>query len=479
MSTTARLLFVLLIVLNRPAFCQHPKATPDESPRFFYKGLLISDCTIPGERTEDGVKPGNAVCWQLSKTRYIWVYQTKSFQGADSVRAIVYQIRKDRPDGPILKEAVLSPFTDHWDPFGRGDKYFKQQGHAKVFGVPKGAVDKNGKLLPSNNVFCAGWYQHARIVDHATGRLLHTLDERSRELSDATQRIATIQFKLNEAEDDIELLTPITILRQKGFETGDAFCELGPTAIGVNQWYTPYSPYDEECTQWVDVRHFLPDGLAAVMMEFDPKTRRYEWTKTGPLATMPEQNLIEASLNRIGDEWIVGARPNRFSIRSAAGPSKSVTNMGWEGCAVWFRRKDLFAGLGDPIVMPGRPAACRSSYVCPDGVLRVFGGDKHLSPYNWPRNPVYCWDVDPSDFALSNCKTLIATADLGWAPTVRSVKMRAFLSPVFDNKQIASARVTAEVVGTPGEKVLDQCGVHYWYVTYDRDIECQWRFAQQ
>src|SRR6185369_9917264 len=124
-------------------------------------------------------QPSNAVCWPLSKNRYMWTYVITTFKGADSVRAIAYQIRQDTPDGKLLAESLLSPANEQWDAFNTGEKYFKQQGSGKVFGVPKGAVDRHGKLLPNNNVFCATWYQVPRPVDPKTGLLLIVRDPKA------------------------------------------------------------------------------------------------------------------------------------------------------------------------------------------------------------------------------------------------------------------------------------------------------------
>jgi hypothetical protein len=108
-------------------------------------------------------------------------------------------------------------------------------------------------------------------------------------------------------------------------------------------------------------------------------------------------------------------------------------------------------------------------------VLRIFGGNLATSPFKWSRNPQYCWDVDPGTFALSNGRTVLSTDDLNMA-TSNSVKFRTFLSPPFRNRQIATITVSKEIVGAPTPEDLAQFGVHYWYVTFDRDIEDAWRF---
>ncbi|MBI4626908.1 MAG: hypothetical protein HY736_27260 [Verrucomicrobia bacterium] len=463
MIKTSMFMIVLLAFLAREACGGQTRAQPTETPRFFSKGVLMSDTTIPGEQKKDNAQPSNAVCWPLSKNRYIWIYVITTFQGPDSVRAIAYQIRKDTPDGKLLNEAILSPASDQWDAFNNGEKYFKQQGHGKVFGVPKGAVGADGKLLPGNNVFCATWYQVPRSIDRKTGRLLMTKNADGSIKHEAHTRIASIQFKLNAAEDNIDFITPITVLSQNGFTSGESFCALGTEVTGVNQWYTPYVPYNETCTQWVDVRHFYPRGIAAAMMEFNSKTGLYEWVRTGSMTKLDRGALIECFINQLGAEWIVGARA-------------FTPQLGTE--TVWFKTRDLFGGLGEPFLTPspGAPHANRSAYLCGDGVLRIFGGNLATSPFKWSRNPQYCWDVDPNTFALSNCKTVLSTDDIGVTAS-NSVKFRTFLSPVFQNKQIVTITVSKEITGKPTADELEKFGVHYWYVTYDRETREPWRFA--
>lgn len=465
MIKIAVLLLGLLMPLGWEVWGGQTLAQPTETPRFFYKGILMSDTTIPGEQKKDNAQPSNATCWQLSKNRFIWIYVITTFQGADSVRAIAYQVRKDTPDGKLLNEAVMSAAAENWDAFNNGELFFKQQGHGKVFGVPKGAVDEKGQLLPSNNVFCAIWYQVPRPIDRKTGRLLLIKDPKAvnaQAQHEAHTRLGSIQFRLNDAEDNIEFLTPLTVLSQKGYETGEVFCSLGKEVTGVNHWYTPLKPYNDSYTQWVDVRHFYPRGIAPIMMEFNPNTRLYEWVKTGSLNVLEKGAMIEAFINKVSDEWIIGAR----GFKEGAGTE-----------TIWYKTRNLFGGLGKPFLTPspGAPHANRSAYLCGDGVLRIFGGNLATSPFQWSRNPQYCWDVDPSTFALSNCKTVLSTDDIGMTAS-RSVKFRTFLSTPFQNRQIVTITVSKELVGRPTEQEMATFGVHYWYVTYDRDIKDYWQF---
>ena len=161
---------------------------------------------------------------------------------------------------------------------------------------------------------------------------------------------------------------------------------------------------------------------------------------------------------------------------------------------VWFKTRDLFGrGLGDPILKTASDElqANRSAYVCGDGILRAFGGQNPISPFKSARNPVYCWDVDPNTFTLSNCKTVLSSDDIGLTEGLKgpgivsadpglaaavalpekNVKLRLFLSAPFQNRQIATTMVKRVIAGPPADDEMSKYGVHYWYVTYDRDIE--------
>src|SRR5436305_7937166 len=71
-------------------------------------GMFITDSTLPGETRKDDVVPRHAVCIQAAKQRWLIVYYTHGFRGVDDERSIMYQIRRDGPDGPLVKEGFLA-----------------------------------------------------------------------------------------------------------------------------------------------------------------------------------------------------------------------------------------------------------------------------------------------------------------------------------------------------------------------------------
>ena len=102
---------------------------------------------------------------QVSRDRWLIVYATRRFRGNDDDASIVFQVRKDAPDGDLIKEGMLVPSHDEWDPLGDGSRHVKQHGHPVAFGVPRGARIA-GKPAPSANVFVLKWRQVARVLDH-------------------------------------------------------------------------------------------------------------------------------------------------------------------------------------------------------------------------------------------------------------------------------------------------------------------------
>jgi hypothetical protein len=119
-----------------------------------YKGPFISDTTIPGEQKSDWISPSHPFCMRLSEDRWFIIFATRGFTGMDDDRSVLYQIRSEAPDGPMIREGILRKGTRRWNRLGTGQTTSKAHGTQVAFGVPKGAV-KNGKPLPNSNVFVA------------------------------------------------------------------------------------------------------------------------------------------------------------------------------------------------------------------------------------------------------------------------------------------------------------------------------------
>jgi len=134
-------------------------------------GRLIQDCSVPGETRADDVFPSDANGIQVSRDRFLMLYNTRACRGTDDDLSIVYQIRDGAYDGRVIREGVISKSVNDWDPMGDGGRYVRQHGHPVGFGVPKGSL-VNGRPAVNANVFAIKWRVCARVVDPATGLLV-------------------------------------------------------------------------------------------------------------------------------------------------------------------------------------------------------------------------------------------------------------------------------------------------------------------
>jgi hypothetical protein len=241
----------------------------------------------------------------------------------------------------------------------------------------------------------------------------------------------------------------------------------------MNSWVHPAEAMDDSYTSWLDVPHFNNNGVAAIEFRFNPETSLYEWTRTGKLLK-PEPKkgkMFESSINRLGDDWILCVRNRGHVLEGQRG-----------SCTAWFKTKDPFAGFGKPTYAPVPSSYCpRTAYLMPDGKLRIFSGDIALSPHRQKRDPLFCWDVDPKDFSVSNRRTIMdGRQNLGMQlPMIGFAK----LSPVHNNRQILTFRVTTlnhrhatEKYPAVTEHDLAQSGGHYCVIRYEEDVPNTWRF---
>lgn len=341
-----------------------------------HRGVLIGECTLAGETRADDVVPAHPSGLQLSRDRWLIVYATRGFRGVDDDLSIVYQVRRDAPDGTVLKEGFLARTRDDWDPFNEGKKFVRQHGHPVAFGVPKGARIQ-GKPALHANVFVAKWRVCARAVDPQKRFLIHS--DTDPDIGRRTQGVEWTQFRLNDREDDLEVLVPATLQRQKGHESGDVFTSAEKPGW-MNQSFTPPVPLNRDASEWGEVNAFEGGRLAALRYAFDVPSGRYQWVQTGPYLADPARGIFEASLARTKNGWIVSARLE-----------------GQSGVA-WTRTDDPFTRMPAPtIVKEPTTNSPLTLFSSADGVLRLFTGE------NGRRDPLYMWDVDPdADFAVSN-----------------------------------------------------------------------------
>jgi len=444
--------------------------------RIEHRGRLIEECSLPGETHADGVVPRHANGLQLSRDRWLIVYSTHGYRGVDDERSIVYQVRRDAPDGVVLKEGFLSRGREDWFPpdFDRAvltpdQTVVKQHGHMVPFGVPRGAVVR-GATPPHAGLFVVKWRTAGRILNRSTNYLEH----RKAGPGDGRigQGVEWVQFRLNESGDDLDIVRTVESLRQTGYADGPKFC-AAPDVAWMNQSYVPAVPLNTDATEWADVNHFDGGRIAAMKYRYEPTKDAYEWTTIGPRLRPTDGDVHEAGLSYFNNAWIISAR-----------------RQGDPGVA-WFRTTDPFSDV-PPAVLPAEPKsnAPLAVFVCADGVPRLFTGDPTVSPHRNGRDPLYCWDVDAkAGFACTNRRVLFDSVAAGLpmrravAPKidfcelfphhertqliVHGVSMRGYDFPYVDRTDIPAVDEIEKAAA----------GVYYAQITYRNTPPPRWHFA--
>lgn len=354
-------------------------------------GLFVKDLDIDGERRSDGTIAAHPNGIQLSQNRFLLLISTLGLRGVDDTRSICYQLREGNYNGPVIREGTFAQSIDDWEPLGNGKKYVRQFGHPVAFGVPKGAL-VNGAPAVNANCFVLKYRICAR-VRHPDGYLIW--NQHPEELTEATQGVHWLQFRLSDDESNIEITSPARPIRQLGFEDGSQFCRHAQCQF-VNQSYVQPIPYSDNFQEWAGVCHFnfqdmrhTAGSLQAVLKyKFNPASRLYEWIETSPLLRSEGHEMFEGGLVRHDERWIVFGRP-----------------IGG-GSVGWLAIDDPFNDdLDQNWQFPASPQvnAPVTVYTCADGVLRLLCGAAGESEYGRNRLPLFCWDIDPkNDFAASN-----------------------------------------------------------------------------
>jgi len=445
------------------------------------RGVLIPDCGLPGETRADDVVPAHPNGIPVSRNRWLLVYATRGFRGVDDDLSIVYQLRAGTLEGRLIKEGAFARTQSDWDPLGNGDtRHVKQHGHPVAFGVPRGARI-GGQPAPSANVFVVKWRKVARDYDPVRRYLSPSANDL--DIETRTQAVEWAQFRLNSAEDDIEIVQPPERLRQKGYESGPQIC-AAPIKY-INETFVQAVPFNRERTEWADCCHFDGGRVACLKYTFNAALGRYEWTHLGPfmggdrnaptiVASGGKAGVMEASLVPWRDGWIIAAR---------GGP---------RGGATWFRTEDPFGAPAPRGISPAAPhITCPlTAYAWPDGGLRLFSGDAKVSPYRNSRNPLYCWDIDPDrGFAASSRRIIFDTvaAGLPFSPAASPKVDMCKLLPSEGSTQAIVYRVSIRAYNHPYPGSPDipratarekaACAIYYSRITYAGPTPPAWEFA--
>jgi hypothetical protein len=430
-------------------------------------GKLIHECSVAGETRADNVFPGHANGIPLSRDRWLIVYATRGWRVVDDDRSIVYQVRRDGPDGEVLKEGMLRARDDHWDPRGDGADYTRNQGHPVAFGVPRGAL-MHGRPAPHANLFVIKWRVTARDLTQIGGAGAQKPREADR--SGRTQFVEWMQCRLNADGNDIEIVQPIQPLRQQGYTAWLPFCRHEQLRW-MNQTFTPAIPLNAEATEWVDVNHFSGGCVAPLKYCFSPQTNRYEWAEIGPIVCHADHDLSEASVARCGDDFVIAARSKRNAV-------------GWLRCA------DPFAARLAPPCFTARPAINSpiGLYGCADGVLRLVTGEPATSPYGHGRCPLYVWPVNPEAFAVGDPIVVADPIAEGILPreTMPRAEMGKILPHMGGREQTVIWRVRTKNVDRPYGNLppvtpawKEQHGIYRGTLVYPEDQPAAWEFEAE
>ena len=430
--------------------------------------MLVREVQQPGETRADKAVPSHPNALRLSRDVWLVLFGTRMFTGTDDDRSIYCQLRRGQVDGPLIRERLLASETA-WDPEKYGESVRKVHGTPTGFGVPKGAMIQ-GRPASNANLFMVTWYTYPKIRVEGKNADLTAPNDSAMATAKAPAdldndiRIESVQFRLKEAEDDIEIVQPAGLMRQRGFENRKV---PGPIAGSMNHSMMPPKPADAAYTRWMEIDHF-GKRLAAVVFEFNRDMGIYEWVETGPLSPELKGGTTEATLVRHGDEWIVCARSN------GSGHGKTA----------WFRLKDPLKEWSAPVLRDEPQSWCpRSIGVCADGVLRIFSNDRDGSPGKEPRNPLYCWDVNPDDFTVSNRRVVFDSRAAGLPLSFPFIDAPKLL-PAGVGRQFVGFRVLTPlkwhkipnypVVLTPAE--FDVLGCYVAELKYDGPIRDEWSF---
>lgn len=439
-------------------------------------GPLVLDTTQEGERKRDGIIPMHPAVLRVSLHRWAVFFATLEPGVWDGTRSILWQLRDGFPGGSILREGIVRACVNDWDPLGRGDRCSRRCGTPVAFGVPKGAC-RGGCPLPTANRFVLRWYvfgfplQDGRPVSPLGGRYA-ALHPGAKEAAARTLRVEWMQFRLNDAEDDLEVLLPPQPMRERGCSPGNAFSSLGAGRSHVLGITSPLAA-NPEATEWIGFDTFAPwremhSEIAAIGFRFDPAAGLYDWSRTGPAI-------------RLGDGVRIG---EACPLRLASGWAAATRDFGVDGRTRWLHFADPFAPPERVLIAPadeGPREGSRTAYLCADGVLRLFGNNNAWRTRG--RDVLYAWDVDPGSFTFTRRRTLFAPREAGLPFGRPFVDMAKLCSPEDGTQRVVFRCLAHPQVSrhdeslVPTEEENRVAGIYQATVALDGKPSPEWELA--
>lgn len=423
------------------------------------KGVLIPESAVPGERSSDGMIPNYAQGMQVSRDRWLILYDTVDRRGRDCWRAIFLQLRADGPDGPVIREELLVPM-DPLLTLPDGTEVLRSNGMPAIFGVPKGAL-VNGAVPVHANVYAITWC--GCVVQRQDGKLQRVNEHADLDPSLLEPYHEIMHVRLNAAEDAIETVSPRTRLQP-----------ADGSIVHGHGWAQPI-PDNEDCTAWVDsfsgrgtgADRVIGHRVGALRHTWDPSAGMYRWTRTGPFIEVREGlQVSETNLVKLG--------PGDYVL--------AVRSFNKGGHTYWYRTRDPFEGWGAYTEAPDTVGQ-RYVFLCADGALRVFLNRQDITPYGDRRNPLYTFDVEPDGFSYTNRRVVMDSRELGLPLSVPFVDHVHLYEPDGCRQLMSVRAITCSQVwrpedgSAPAPEEMDAAGIHYVEIVYDRPCPPRWRFA--
>ncbi len=408
-----------------------------------------------------GQQPSGAVCVQpagpveIAPGRWLCLYSMVDGRGHDANCGIYGELRKDTPDGQVLKGRVIVPGGDDtgYYPLGDGEEYFRCAGQAHLFGSQK------------TGIFAVTYYQHAQKwvngVLQNPGSYFWRKQHGSMLMS-RSLRLGMLQLEYDGQNDDWKIVEEPHLLTQAGWEDSpDAFCEFGP-GFSLNHALEPPVPLNDDGTEFLEYvtitaydDPYMIGGHGTVVpirYAFNRETRRYQWVQTGRRWRDGNDTLGEVSIARMPD----GSGDFLISVRQFLGGGDIILAKVSDPFGAGINRVYRYKGSSAP-----RTLSVRS-----DGLMRLFMNDSSLSPYHHERNPLYEYQIFP-DLSLGEGQVIADAVQqaLPWPEPFFDMGRYLEYAP---GKEMLSFRAfdRTHVVGNEGKPPLsaeaaDLYGVHY------------------
>ena len=357
---------------------------------------FVEECSLPGESRGEGAHPSHGSGLQLSRDRFLLLFSTRGWRGVDDDHSVVYQLRRDRWDGEIVKEGFVSQTNTDWVPPRIDRVCSRQHGHVTGFGVPLGALI-NGQRVPHENHFAIMWRQVGRILDPTTG-FLHE-NAHDPELWEKSSDAHWRQFRLNAAGTDLEWLNEPCALRRVGHEGDPCAIPDRPDIANMIKGFVPAVAANDDCSGWVDVNSvgyvggatrggYMPGtSLVTALYSLDSASGLYQWKSAGPVSARGKN---EGSIARWRGQFVLMAR------QCGKASAEEIRTGTFHHHVNYFLTDDPVGEFPDFQPALDQPSwSPRTLFEGPDGGLWKLGGCRTHSPYAEERNPAFVSVIDP------------------------------------------------------------------------------------